>query len=84
MDYGNYTKGVSSIVWNWSGDYWATVTAETKSLNAEMTVKFRGSGNAYNETSLTTYSIDGASNYTMKLLPSIESVSHATGYTTGG
>ena len=49
-----------------------------------MTIKFRGSGYAYNETSLPMYSIDGTSNYTMKLLPSIESVSHATGYTTGG
>ena len=66
-------------------DVWATVQTETRNMNAQLRAKYYAVGVAHNNTeTLAYYSFDGTSNYTLKMYPSIESISHTTGYAEGG
>ena len=82
MVYGDYINGKTVLNDN---TFRATVMTETRNMTATMTAKFRGTGLAYNNTdNLPVWNLDGTSNYTLKMMPSVESISQATGYATGG
>ena len=83
LEYGDYVVGNTEA----SGvqDVWGTIHTETRNMTAQLQAKYRGAGYAHNETeTLAIYSLDGISNYTLKMYPSIESISHTTGYANGG
>ena len=59
---------------------------DTRNMTAEnnLSLWMRGAGNAYvSSSSATIWDAEGASNYTFKLLPSIDTISHSSGYTNG-
>ena len=61
------------------------VETEQRNMTAAVQTFFRGVGHSLNSTdSMPIHSLDGQSNYTMKVYPSIEEISHSTGYATGG
>jgi len=54
-------------------------------MTSQLTAKFRGAGYAMNSTeSLPIWSLDGQSNYTLKMMPTITSIDQSEGYRTGG
>ena len=85
LDYGDRQAGNTVIYKNANHFITANVETETRNMTATLTAKYRGAGNAYlPPEDLAIHSLDGTSNYPLKMMPSIESISHATGYMNGG
>ena len=84
-DFGFNTDGNTELRSNTMYPVASTVMTDERNSTADLKVFMRGAGNAWiKPDNNLIYSLDGTESYTMKVLPSIDQISHSEGSTTGG